>query len=68
MNLVTWIGPHRPKTPSGKCNHLCFHNQLSIVALGPTIATYEVVECMRCSCRAWRAYDGSFLNGFWSSL
>ena len=35
------------------CDHECRHFGQSVVAWGPTTATYELAECDECGCRAW---------------
>lgn len=54
------------------CDHGCQHRSRKVQAWGPTVATYELVECTDCGCRAWE--DGRYeqerqrasgLHGFW---
>lgn len=54
------------------CDHDCPHNGRSVIGWGPTTATYELVKCDGCGCRAWE--DGRYvqerqrnsgLHGFW---
>ena len=51
----------------------CPHNAQSVVAWGPTVAQYELVECdAGCGCRAWidgrwqQARDRGEPSGFWA--
>lgn len=54
------------------CDHACEHRARSVIGWGPTTATYELIECDHCGCRAWQ--DGRYtqerqrasgLHGFW---
>jgi hypothetical protein len=54
------------------CPHDCPHNGISVIGWGPTTATYELVECSLCDCRAWHDGRGeqerqrsSGMDGFW---
>ncbi len=40
------------------CDHGCDHRATSVIAWGPTVATYELLECDLCGCRAWE--DGRY--------
>ncbi len=55
-----------------RCDHDCRHMGTKVQAWGPTVATYELLECSDCGCRAWQ--DGrweqerqrcSGMEGFW---
>lgn len=37
-----------------RCSHRCTHHAVSVVGWGPTVSLYELLECDRCGCRAWR--------------
>lgn len=53
---IHWFDPYRPRELLGDCTHFCFHTGLQVAAWGPSLALYELVECLDCGCRAWRGY------------
>lgn len=36
------------------CDHACEHRATKVQGWGPTVATYELIECCDCGCRAWK--------------
>lgn len=56
---VKWFKGHGPKDPIGPCPHDCRHNGTSVIAWGPSLRHYELVQCdddgCRGRCRAWEA-------------
>lgn len=57
---VHWFKGHGPKDPIRPCRHVCPHNATSVIAWGPSLRHYELVQCdvkEGCAgrCRAWEA-------------
>jgi hypothetical protein len=52
---VEWFAGHGPKAVTGICLHDCKHRSQATIAWGPSLNTYELVECRDCGCRAWQA-------------
>lgn len=57
---VHWFTGKRPTPQTVPCDHPCRHlaRNPRVVAWGPDIQHYEIVECALCGCQAWRSYDG----------
>ena len=72
-NMMMWFGSNRP-WPAGsteRCHHYCAHGKQEVVAWGPSLSLYEIVECQRCGCRNWTFTTtpfGSLLGGEWKQL
>jgi hypothetical protein len=53
---IHWFHGYGPVELSGEeCAHDCAHRGLSVIAWGPSLVHYELVECTDCRCRAWEA-------------
>ena len=52
-----WFSGYGPLPVTGKCPHAgCPHNAISVIAWGPDLIRYELVQCdsdCGSSCRAW---------------
>jgi hypothetical protein len=51
--LVVWFG-EQPRKMGASCPHACGHKWKEVVAWGPTLDMYELVQCRECGCRGWR--------------
>jgi hypothetical protein len=55
---VHWFAGHGPADPIGPCPHDCRHSAVSVIAWGPSLRHYELVQCddvCAGQCRAWEA-------------
>ena len=77
VDAVTMFSGHTWWDLGDVCAHDCTHSDLTVVAWGPDVAHYELVECAvaagGCGCRAWwdgreqqeRDRSAADLSGFW---
>lgn len=52
-NQIAWFDARPWEEPHTRpCDHDCLHLRQRVVAWGPTMDFYEIVECGHCGCRA----------------
>lgn len=52
---IDWFAGFGPVAVDGECDHHCAHVGQKVIAWGPSLTHYELVECTECGCRAWKA-------------
>lgn len=53
---IHWFKGYGPVAlAGGECDHGCEHRSTRVIAWGPSLLHYELVQCGDCMCRAWES-------------
>lgn len=53
---IKWFAGYGPVELTGEeCAHDCEHRGQSVIAWGPSLLHYELVDCDTCGCRSWQS-------------